>query len=270
MRTFFLHVEEKSPLLRAHPALKILALLVVNLLAWILEAPIFLLALLTALLISYRAFGIPLSRMARFLVFAGLIAQAVMVSYLLGSKIPGRVTYLVLPWGSYVTDMTLLYSLTMILRFVSMLVGSTLILAVMRDVDIVYGLKSFGLPYSLSFAFSLAFRLSSLFLEDFKMVKDAMLLRGAKLDKGGILERARNYSRMGVPLTVIAVRRMNELSYVLEAKGFASSRKRSYLYEFKWNSLGICAALFLVGLVALALLLRLSTDLVTFPGWPLV
>lgn len=269
MRTFFLHVEENSPLLRAHPAVKVLALFTVNLLAWVIEAPVPLLLLLVALLVLYKVSRVPLARISRFFIFILLIVQAVVVSYSLGSRIPGNVVYAEFPWGSYVTDMTLLYMATMILRFVCMLVGSTLILAVMRDVDIVYGMLSFKVPYMFAFIFNLALRFSSLFLDDFAMIKDAMTLRGARLDKGGILERARNYSRMGIPLTVIALRRMNELSYVLEIKGLSQATKRTYLYEFSWKTTTVLAAIMMIAVLAFSIAMRFTIGVFSFPGWPL-
>ncbi len=269
MRTFFLHVEEKSPLLRTHPAVKVLALFTVNLLAWVIEAPIPLLLLLITLLVLYKVSRVPLARISRFFIFILLIIQAVVVSYSLGSKIPGNVIYAEFPWGSYISDMTLLYMATMIMRFVCMLVGSTLILAVMRDVDIVYGMLSLKIPYMFAFIFNLALRFSSLFLDDFAMIKDAMTLRGARLDKGGILERARNYSRMGIPLTVIALRRMNELSYVLEIKGLSQAAKRTYLYKFDWQTTSVLAAVVMLAVLAFSIAMRFSTGVFSFPGWPL-
>ncbi len=267
-RTFFLYVEE-TPLLDMHPAVKLLALLTINLVAWLLEAPIPLLILLALLISSYVLLRVPLSRIRRFLLYALLVSQAVVVSYALGSRIPGHVVYAVLPWGAYISDMTLLYMATMIMRFASMLVGSTLLLSAMRDVDVIYGLLSFKVPYTAAFAFNLAFRFSSLFLDDYKMIRDAMILRGAKLDEGGILQRARNYSRMGIPLTVIALRRMNELSYVLEIKGLGFKGRRTHLHEFRWSARDICAVLLLLGSLAAVAALRLATDLLSFPGWPL-
>ncbi len=268
-RTFFLHVENDSPLVNLHPALKILALVAVNLEAWIIESPLALLTLLLALIALFRALRVPLSRVGRFLAFAAFVVQAIMFSYILGSAIPGRVVLLRLPWGTYVSDMTVLYAAAMVLRFMAMLVGSTLILAVMRDVDVVYGLKSLGVPFTASFTVSLALRAASMFLEDYFKVRDAMVLRGTDFSSGSVFERARKYARLAVPLMVLGVRRMLELSYVLEVKGVGLRRRRTYIHQFQlgWRGYVVAAALVLAPI--LSLVAKLWLGVLTFPGWPL-
>jgi len=269
VRTFFMHVEEGSPLLKLHPSVKLISLLVINLVAWILEAPIPLLLMLLLILAAYVFGRVSLRRLGRFVAFAIVVAQAIVVSYLLGSSIPGRVVLLRLPWGTYVSDMTLLYIAAMMLRFANMLLGSTLVLSVTRDTDIIYGLVSLKVPFLAAFAFNLALRFSSLFLEDSRMVRDAMMLRGATLDKGNPITRARLYSKMGIPLTVIALRRMAELTYVLEIKGLGARRRRTYLHEFEWRAGDAAALAILLAALAAALSARAATRLVAFPGWPL-
>ncbi|RLE80806.1 MAG: hypothetical protein DRJ51_05115 [Thermoprotei archaeon] len=267
-RTFFLYVEENSPLYRLHPLLKILLLLFFNLEAWIIESPTVLWLSIVGVLVLFKLAKIPLARLLKFLLFAAIITQAIMFSYILGSKIPGNVVYYEFPWGTYVTDRTLLYAFSMVGRFMLMLVGSTLVLAVTRDIDIIYGIISLKIPYALAFTVSLAFRFATIFIDDYFKVRDAMILRGTALDKGGILERARKYVNLSIPLMVLAVRRMLELTYVLEAKGLNLKGKRSYFYEFKLGSLGIALALTLITIPILTLFLKMSYGLFTFPGWP--
>lgn len=270
IRTFFLYVEENSPLIKLHPLLKILLLLIINLEAWIIEAPLFLLVIILALLISYKLLRIPLSRIAKFLVLAIVIVQAIMFSYLLGSTIPGTVIYAKLPWGTYISDMTLLYTFTVILRFLTMLIGSTLILAVMRDIDIIYGLKSLKIPFSFAFMISLAFRMSSIFLNDFFKIRDAMILRGTNFSSGNVIDKARNYSKLAVPLMVLGVRRMVELSYILEIKGLGLRKRRTFLYDFPLKPYDKFLIIFLITLLTISIIGKFFWKIFTFPGWPFI
>jgi len=269
VKTFFLHVEDDSPLINLHPLLKILLLVVINVEAWIIENPLILILIIVCLLLSFKFFKVPLSRIVKFLVFAIVIVQAITVSYLLGSTIPGNTVFFKLPWGTYISDMTLLYAFTVVLRFLLMLIGSTLFLAVMRDVDITYGLISMKVPFSIAFMITLTLRMASIFLNDYFKVRDAMVLRGTDFSTGNVLEKARKYSRLAVPLMVLGVRRMMELTYVLEAKGLGFKRKRTYLYQF---SLGVSGKLILIGLtllIALSIAAKVSSRALSFPGWPL-
>jgi energy-coupling factor transport system permease protein len=156
------------------------------------------------------------------------------------------------------------------LRIAGMLVGSTLIFLSLRDVDVVYGLKSIGVPFAAAFVFNLAMRFSALFLDDYAKVRDAMLLKGVRLDVGGPLERAKLLSRTAVPLMVIAVRRMQDLSFALELKGFPPKGKRTYIYTFRWKLADIIALALLIVIVISVVALKVATRLLSFPGWPLV
>lgn len=98
-RTFFIHIEEKSPLLRLHPLLKVVSLLVINLLAWIIDSPVALLCAIIAVFLSFKIFKIPLARIGKFIVFAVLIVQAVMLSYPIGQYYPWEYSILSFPLG---------------------------------------------------------------------------------------------------------------------------------------------------------------------------
>jgi energy-coupling factor transporter transmembrane protein EcfT len=270
VRTFFAYVDERFLLVRAHPAVKIVALIVLNVVPWLVEAPVPLAAFLASLLLLATVLRAPLGKLKNYLVYILLVAQAVVLSYALGSKIPGSVAYVKYPWGCYVTEMTFLYMAMVMLRIAGMLVGSTLIFLSLRDVDVVYGLKSLGVPFAAAFVFNLAMRFSALFLDDYAKVRDAMLLKGVRLDVGGPLERAKLLSRTAVPLMVIAVRRMQDLSFALELKGFPPKGKRTYIYTFRWKLADTIALALLIVIVISVVALKVATRLLSFPGWPLV
>lgn len=268
VRTFFTYVDESYLLTRAHPVVKVLSLVAVNLVAWIVEAPVPLTLLLFSLLVAAILLRAPLGRLKSYAPYLLLVAQAVVLSYVLGSRIPGNVTYVNFPWGSYVTDRTLLYMLSVMLRITCMLVGSTLVFLSLRDVDIIYGLKGLGIPFTAAFSLNLALRFSSLFLEDYARVRDAMLLKGVKLDAGSPLERARLLSRTAVPLMVIAIRRMQDLTFILELKGFPPSGRRTYIYTFKWGPVEAIASAALVAATLAVIFAKVFSPLLSFPGWP--
>lgn len=270
VRTFFAYVDERYLFTRAHPVIKVLSLVTFNLLAWFIEAPAPLALYLAGLLLAAALLKAPLAQLKNYLPYILLVAQAVVLSYVLGSRIPGSVVYVTLPWGCYVTDRTLLYMASVMLRISCMLVGSTLVFLSLRDTDVVYGLVGLGIPFTAAFSFNLALRFSSLFLDDYAKVRDAMLLKGAKLDVGGPLERARLLSRSAVPLMVIAIRRMQDLSFALELKGFPPRGRRTYLYRFRWSWADIVALAVLVSALVIVASAKLLSPVLSFPGWPFI
>jgi energy-coupling factor transport system permease protein len=266
-RTFFTYVAGDSPLVRLHPLPKVTLLLSVNLVALIIEAPIPLLLLTIMLALSFKLLRVPLIGLKKFVIVVLIASQAVLISYLLGSSIPGSQVYYTYPWGAYVSDMTLLYAATMIMRYTSMLLGSTLILATTTSRDIVYGAAAFRLPHTIALMMSLAFRTTTIFVEDFIRVRDAMILRGANFSEGSILERARKYANVFTSMIVIALRRIMEIAYALQAKGFGAAPKRTYYREYKLRISDVVITLTLIAGVLCAYVLRYYVGFLAFPGW---
>jgi energy-coupling factor transporter transmembrane protein EcfT len=159
--------------------------------------------------------------------------------------------------------------LTMILRYTCMLLGSTLVLSATNDRDITYGLATMHVPHAITFVLTLAFRSTTIFIEDFQKVRDAMILRGASLDKGSILERTRKYGHIFVSLIVIALRRVMETAYAIEAKGISVPVKRTYLHRYPTGVWDITAAVILVAAIMGSWFGRYWFQVFSFPGWPL-
>ncbi|MGQ9543619.1 MAG: energy-coupling factor transporter transmembrane component T family protein [Candidatus Bathyarchaeia archaeon] len=267
-RSMFVHISKDSPLNRLHPLPKLALILTINTVALIIEAPIPFLILILLVALTFKIARVPFMRIWRLIIVLIIVSQAVIISYVFTSKIPGRILY-EFPWGTYVSDMTLLFSLSMILRYLTMLLGSTLILCTTSDRDITYGIISLRLPYSLAFIFTLAFRSTSIFIDDFAKVRDAMILRGTDFYKGSIVSRARNYARLLIPLIFIALRRVVEYTYAVEAKGFTITGKRTYLHRYEVKMRDIALSTILALSVLSALILKHWLNILTFPGWPL-
>jgi len=268
-RTIFTHVSKDSPLNRVHPLPKFMLLVAFNLIALILESPIPLVALALVIILTFKFSKIPLQDTRKFAIVVLIASQAVLISYLLGSAIKGSVTYVRFPWGTFISDMTLLYALTMIMRYTCMLLGSTLILSATNDRDITYGLATMHVPHAITFVLTLAFRSTTIFIEDYQKVRDAMILRGANLNKGSIFERTRKLGHIFVSLIVIALRRVMETAYAIEAKGISVPVRRTYLHRYPTGLAEISAA----GLLAAAIIAtwfgRYWFHILSFPGWPL-
>lgn len=267
-RSFFLYVPSDSPLHRMHPLVKFLILIVINVFALTVDSPIMLTMAIILTLIGFKVARIPLKKMSRFLILIFLVMQGITVSYLLASRIPGRTVLYETPWGTYATEMTILYAFTMVLRFFTMLIGSTLILASTNDRDIVYALRSLRLPYAASFTVTLAFRTMSIFLDDYFKVRDAMVLRGTDFSKGSIIERVKKYVYLGVPLALIAVRRIIEVTQAIEIKGFKLGGKRTYYHELEFRRVDLVISILTLLVLILIFFFKyyLQCPLLSFPG----
>ena len=268
-RTIFGYASAESPLNRVHPLVKFTLLFTFNLTALFLESPIPLLILMLTIISLYKIGRVPFKNVKAFILVVIIASQAVLISYLLGSSIEGNVTYIKYPWGTYVTEMTLLFAVTMILRYTCMLLGSALIFWTTSVTDILYGLATMRAPHSLIFVLTLSLRSTSIFVEDYKRVHDAMVLRGADFKKGSILDRTRTLANLFIALIVIALRRVMEIAYACEAKGISAPGKRTYLHRYPIGYREIIATIMLISIIVFAWVGRFQIGIFSFPGWPI-
>lgn len=120
-----------------------------------------------------------------------------------------------------------LFALAMALKLSVMLAVGTLFLAVTRVEEVTYALSCFGFPRKLGFAITLSFRMVPLFLDTAQRVVDAQRCRGLDFDHGGLLQRARRYVPVIVPVFMGALRRTDALAMALDGRGFQRRGARS-------------------------------------------
>jgi energy-coupling factor transport system permease protein len=128
---------------------------------------------------------------------------------------------------------SLLYGLTIGLRFNCFMFAAILFLTCTRIEDFTYGLSKLGIPFVASFAMSLAFRLTPLFMETGQTIVMAQRARGLDPDQGGPIRRLKQMVPILVPILVSGLRRADQLAMALESKGFGSKKKRTVLTQYK-------------------------------------
>lgn len=140
------------------------------------------------------------------------------------------------------------YGVAMGLRLDAMLISGMVFVSCTKVEEFAFGLRALGLPFPVSFALSLAFRLVPLFFTRITIIVQAQQSRGLDLQTGNVLQRARKYVPLLVPIFVYAIRDTDLLSMALESKGFGMGGQRTEYQKFRvaWYDYSI-----LVSLVAL-------------------
>lgn len=138
-----------------------------------------------------------------------------------------------------------LYGLAMGLRLGSMLIAGMILISTTMVEEFAAGLRRFGMPFSVAFAFSTAFRLVPTFLGSSASVVQAQKARGLDLESGHIFSRLRKHIPLMVPIFINAVRTTDLLAMALESKGFGSSRRRTEYLDLHmrwadWAAIAIC------------------------------
>jgi len=243
----------KSPLLKLHPATKILCLLIMLIEAMVFNHPLYLAPLLAlVIIICLLAFAVrrALSLWKFYLVIA--LAAVVLWSLFLDEPGPG---YILL--GRHISLQAILYGIGMGERLITLILFAVAFSAATPIEAFTYGLRRLGLPYKVGFSLSLAFRLVPSIYQTARMVETAQRARGYDFRSQGFFRKILGFVPLMIPTILYTLRNANNLSLALECKGFGLKRQRtSYVcYHFGWGD--VLALTLFAGILTASVWLRL-------------
>ncbi len=148
--------------------------------------------------------------------------------------------------GSVVTS--LLYAV----RFIAIVVSTSLFFITTSPDELEQVMKTFRLPRDVVFAFVTAVRFIPVMLLDTIQIMDAQKSRGLELEKGNVIRRVRNMIPILVPLVVNSVVRSGELAEAMESRAYGASPHPTSLLEYRASVTDRAVAVLTVVLFVLA------------------
>jgi energy-coupling factor transport system permease protein len=150
------------------------------------------------------------------------------------------------------------YGVGMGLRLISFVVAGLIFLSSTMVEEFVFGLRKFGLPMPVAFAFSLAFRMVSQLVKTAGTVKQAQQIRGLDVDSGGIFQRIRNHLPLLIPILVYCIKSVDSLTRALEARGFGCTRRQTpfIITQLRFRDYALIVASVMVAAGAIVLRLK--------------
>jgi energy-coupling factor transport system permease protein len=165
--------------------------------------------------------------------------------------------------GRTITGENIEYSLALTLRFIVLITSFSLFFLTTSPDKLSLTLEKFNIPYEFNFAFITAIRFVPVLAEEAQTIMDAQRTRGLELDKGSIFDRVRKYIPVLLPLIINSIRRSLELAEAMESRAFASSEKRTNLYELKMTSHDYVVLVLLLAIIIFILYIKFF-----FPPFP--
>jgi energy-coupling factor transport system permease protein len=144
-------------------------------------------------------------------------------------------------------DTSILYAL----RFVAIVVSTSLFFITTSPDELEQVMKTFRLPRDVVFAFVTAVRFIPVMLLDTMQIMDAQKSRGLELEKGNVIRRVRNMVPILIPLVVNSVVRSGELAEAMESRAYGAVPTPTSLVEYKSSATDKVVAL--AAVVAFAL-----------------
>jgi energy-coupling factor transport system permease protein len=247
--SLYLYIPGQSAVHRLHPTVKLAGMLCFFLAAFVCERAIPLLPLTAGVALLLAVSGsLPNVRRLRL-----LFVLVFVMTYIIWTLFYRQGE----PWFSFgpisIGPQALRYALAMALKLTTFLAVGTLFLSTAKVEEFAYALTRLGLPYKIGFTMTLAFRLVPAFVEAGFTVVQAQRCRGFDFDEGSIFQRVRRYVPVIVPVFIGALRRADNMAMALEARGFQSTRPRTFYQRYRFGP-GDALALALLALVAAAYL----------------
>lgn len=158
--------------------------------------------------------------------------------------------------GFKLTWDTILFSLSMGLRFIVFTSAFSVFFLTTTPEDLGLALEKLRIPYDYCFAFSSAIRFVPDLALEIQSVIDAQRSRGLELEKGGFLRRIRNYIPILVPVFVRSFTRSIELAEAMESRGYGASDRRTSLYELRMGKIDYLASTLIASTLTLGVTLK--------------
>ena len=108
-------------------------------------------------------------------------------------------------------------------RLMAMLFGTIQYFSTNRERDTLVAIRTLKAPFVVSYFFSLALRSAGMFLEDMRTIREAERARGLDESSMSLGDRAKLYGMYMIPLFTLAIRRTDEISNALYARGYTPS-----------------------------------------------
>ena len=230
-----LYIEKDTPLQRLDPRVKILGLCLFFLISLIIMNIYSLAAVLSVLLFLIIASGS--SRNLLRIKWLIIVISIMCVLFWLPTR-------------------SLKYGIMVALRLDIMLLTGILFVSCSRVEEFSAGLIKLGIPYRIAFAISLAFRLIPSLFSIIHTTVEAQQIRGLNLKEGNILNKAKKYIPLFIPVISLLVRNAHQLSMAIESKGFGFTGKRTEYIEYRMKALDYITMIMLCALLFFSFVIR--------------
>ncbi|OON93917.1 MAG: transporter [Candidatus Epulonipiscioides saccharophilum] len=137
-----------------------------------------------------------------------------------------------------------LMAIQMGLRLILLILGSSILTLTTSPIRLTDGIenllspfKKIGVPaHEIAMMMSIALRFIPILLEETDKIMKAQMARGAEFNEGNIINRAKAYVPILVPLFVSAFTRADELAMAMEARCYHGGTGRTKLNPLKYNA----------------------------------
>jgi energy-coupling factor transporter transmembrane protein EcfT len=221
-RTLLGVVPVTSPLYALHPLTRLSTLGFLGMVSLFIDMPEVNIALVLAILLYLRWARVDLSGLRIYLpltVTVGVFMFAVAIAF--PNRDPAFHAFRFAGITFYAES--LFWTFASYWRLMAMLLGTIQYFSTNRERETLVAIRSMHIPFAVTYFLSLALRAAGMFLEDMRIIREAERARGLDETSLSLRDRAKLYAMYMIPLFTIAIRRTDEISNALFARGYTIS-----------------------------------------------
>ncbi len=171
-------------------------------------------------------------------------------------------------WIFRITKQGLRIAVTMVIRLIFLIMGSTIMTLTTTPNDLTDGmekalgfLKVIRVPvHEFGMMMSIALRFIPLLIDEVNKIMKAQMARGADFDTGGLIKKARALIPLLIPLFISAFRRAGDLALAMEARCYHGGDGRTKLHPLKYKKEDLLAYLVLFAYLGAMITLAVLTS----------
>lgn len=174
-----------------------------------------------------------------------------------GTPISDKVPFRYITWEGVALALKLAVRLVLVIISGSLLTFTTTPILLTDGIEkLLSPFRRIGVPaHELAMMMSIALRFIPTLLEETDKIMKAQAARGADFDTGNLVQRAKSFVPVLVPLFVSAFRRADELATAMEARCYRGGVGRTRLRQLQFTNvdaiIGLVAVVFFAGLLIL-------------------
>jgi len=261
-KTLLGYVPTQSPIYAIHPFVKLYFLLIVSLFPMLVAAPEWNMLLMLVLILLMWISRVDMHTLKIYVPVAISMGSIILISYvLLGGTHPeyeliAQFAGIKVYWER-VRDAIVVY-----FRILPMIFTMVFFLSTSRERDVIVAMRTIRLPFVVTYVFAMALRSAGMVLEDFQIVRQAEQARGFDTAGKSLAYKIRKYVNYMIPLFALSLRRSEEFTNALVARGYAFTGEASRVkradyvlthYSFKYFD-AIFTALISITFIALLIM----------------
>lgn len=148
-------------------------------------------------------------------------------------------------------------SLQIVVRLIAIIIAANILITTTPPLMLTIGidrllmpLQKIGVPIQdFSMTLTIALRFVPVLLEETQKIMKAQAARGADFNTGNIIQRAKSFVPVLIPLFVSAFRRADELAVAMESRCYVSGKLRTSMRVLRFGIEDIYAALYMAVLI---------------------